>query len=334
MPRKSNAAKITDIVPDTVVSDTVVPDTVVSDTVVPNTVVPDTIVMNTEVKTRKPRVSKKDTTSNTVSNEVAAIKSANTVANEMTVKEVVTKETVAVAVVVVETKPKRGRKSKQELLTALNATTPIKNIVELVVNEKQEQDFKQEKQDLNEEQDLNEHDDNDDVDVDADVDKKEGDDVKPTKKRGRKPKGGKIIQNFVANETQKIDKPNIILHLKCSLKDLQQPSSCLVESYNFNSGNLNYDLLNKNENMTRPSLPVSNSGGGGGGINDIKGFNIMVNPNLGKNEKIRDTETNDLKNEKIRDIAKYRENDLDLSRNNYSNYNKNRIRYFFLASKK
>ena len=321
MPRKSNAAKITDIVPDTVVSDTVVPNTVVPDTVVSDTVVPDTIVMNTEVKTRKPRVSKKDTTSNTVSNEVAAIKSANTVANEMTVKEVVTKETVAVAVVVVETKPKRGRKSKQELLTALNATTPIKNIVELVVNEKQEQDFKQEKQDLNEEQDLNEHDDNDDVDVDADVDKKEGDDVKPTKKRGRKPKGGKIIQNFVANETQKIDKPNIILHLKCSLKDLQQPSSCLVESYNFNSGNLNYDLLNKNENMTRPSLPVSNSGGGGGGINDIKGFNIMVNPNLGKNEKIRDTETNDLKNEKIRDIAKYRESDLDLSRNNYSNYN-------------
>ena len=82
-------------------------------------------------------------------------------------------------------------------------------------------------------------------------------------------------------------------------------------------------MLNKNENITKPSLPVSNSGGGG--INDIKGFNIMVNTNLGKNdttndlknEKIRDTS----KNEKIRDIANYRDSDLDLSRNNYSNYN-------------
>jgi hypothetical protein len=311
MPRKSNAAKITDIVPDTVVANTVVPDTIVTNTVVPNT----------EVKTRKPRVSKKDISANEVvainKNEVAAINKNEVAAIN---KNEVAKEVVKDAVV--EAKPKRGRKSKQELLTALNATTatttttttPIKNTVELVVNEKQEQDFKQEKQDLKEEPEIK--DENDD---DVDLDKKDGDDVKTTKKRGRKPKGGKIIQNFVANETQKIDKPNIILHLKCSLKDLQQPSSCLVESYNFNSGNLNYDLLNKNENITRPTLPVSNSGGGG--INDIKGFNIMVNPNLGKNEKIRDTETNDLKNEKIRDIAKYRESDLDLSRNNYSSYN-------------
>ena len=324
MPRKSNTVKVTNTDP----------------IIVANTVVPNTVVPNTEVKTRKPRVSKKDT------NEVVAVKAeANeSVINEMTVKavanEAVAKEVVInemtvkaeakEAVInemtvkaVVEVKPKRGRKSKQELLTALNAaTTPnistLKNTVELVVNEKQEQDFKEE-QNLNDD-DLNDHDNNDD---DVDTNKKDSDDVKTTKKRGRKPKGGKIIQNFVANETQKIDKPNIILHLKCCLKDLQQPSSCLVESYNFNSGNLNYDLLNKNENITKPSLPVSNSGGGG--INDIKGFNIMVNTNLGKNdttndlknEKIRDTS----KNEKIRDIANYRDSDLDLSRNNYSNYN-------------
>jgi hypothetical protein len=265
MPRKSNAAKITDIiVPDIIVPDIIVPNTVVPDNVVPNTVVPNNVVTNTEVKTRKPRVSKKDISA---INEVAAINE-----NEVA-KEVVTNVEV--------TKPKRGRKSKQELLTALNATTPtnistLKNTVELVVNEKQEQDFKE---DFKEEQDADVND--VDADVDVDTDKKDGEDVKTTKKRGRKPKGGKIIQNFVANEAQKIDKPNIILHLKCSLKDLQQPSSCLVESYNFNSGNLNYDLLNKNENIIKPSLPVSNSGGGG--INDIKGFNIMVNQNLGKN---------------------------------------------------
>lgn len=323
MPRKSNAAKITDIiVPDIIVPNTVVPNTVVPNTVVPDTIVANTVVPNTEVKTRKPRVSKKDISA---INEVAAINENEvaTSANEVVAKEIVAKEVVTNVEV---TKPKRGRKSKQELLTALNATTPtnistLKNTVELVVNEKQEQDFKEDFK-----QDLNEHDVNDnvdvdvDIDVDVDVDKKEGDDVKTTKKRGRKPKGGKIIQNFVANETQKIDKPNIILHLKCSLKDLQQPSSCLVESYNFNSGNLNYDLLNKNENMPKPSLPVSNSGGGC--INDIKGFNIMVNQNLGKNDIKNDIIKNDLKNDdKIIDIAKYRESDLDLSRNNYSNYN-------------
>ena len=44
----------------------------------------------------------------------------------------------------------------------------------------------------------------------------------PNKKRGRKPKGGKIILAVgqLNNNTQ--DKPNVILHLKCSLKDLDQ----------------------------------------------------------------------------------------------------------------
>lgn len=40
------------------------------------------------------------------------------------------------------------------------------------------------------------------------------------KKRGRKPKGGKIIQNIVPLNNHTDVKPNVILHLKCSLKDL------------------------------------------------------------------------------------------------------------------
>jgi len=42
------------------------------------------------------------------------------------------------------------------------------------------------------------------------------------KKRGRKPKGGKLIlkKEDVINETQV--KPNVILHLKCSLKDINE----------------------------------------------------------------------------------------------------------------
>jgi hypothetical protein len=46
------------------------------------------------------------------------------------------------------------------------------------------------------------------------------------KKRGRKPKGGKIIQNTTISENQFIPAPNIILHLKCCIADLNQ-NNCL-----------------------------------------------------------------------------------------------------------
>ena len=55
------------------------------------------------------------------------------------------------------------------------------------------------------------------------------------KKRGRKPKGGKIIQQNILNHSQKDDKQNIILHLKCSLKDIENDDyNNNIESFNFN----------------------------------------------------------------------------------------------------
>ena len=41
------------------------------------------------------------------------------------------------------------------------------------------------------------------------------------KKRGRKPKGGKIIEGGISETKKEIYKPNIILHLKCSTSDLK-----------------------------------------------------------------------------------------------------------------
>lgn len=66
------------------------------------------------------------------------------------------------------------------------------------------------------------------------------------KKRGRKPKGGKIIEQIVPLNLVKETKPNIILHLKCSLKDLQADTlnSSTLESYNFDSGDLSYEIIN------------------------------------------------------------------------------------------
>ena len=43
------------------------------------------------------------------------------------------------------------------------------------------------------------------------------------KKRGRKPKGGKIVVPVITTENESSNKVNVILHLKCSLKELQQP---------------------------------------------------------------------------------------------------------------
>jgi hypothetical protein len=71
------------------------------------------------------------------------------------------------------------------------------------------------------------------------------------KKRGRKPKGGKIIQQVVPLNNNKETKPNVILHLKCSVKDLQSNTSLStnIESFNFSSKNdLNYEIINSNQN--------------------------------------------------------------------------------------
>ena len=75
------------------------------------------------------------------------------------------------------------------------------------------------------------------------------DEPKPgAKKRGRKPKGGKIIQQIVPLNNNKETKPNIILHLKCSLKDLQTNTVLghNIEGFNFsvNNNDLSYEIIN------------------------------------------------------------------------------------------
>jgi hypothetical protein len=73
-----------------------------------------------------------------------------------------------------------------------------------------------------------------------------------TKKRGRKPKGGKIIQQLTPVLNTKNAKPSIILHLKCSMKDLNQSTiiNNHVESYHFsNKNDLSFEIIsNENEN--------------------------------------------------------------------------------------
>jgi hypothetical protein len=151
-------------------------------------------------------------------------------------------------------KAKRGRKSKKELMASLNIeqiikpkdiikTTELSNkIISLSVNEVHTNKSNYEE---SEEQSeaivyaniLNENSDDPNIIIgENDQSIEITEEPKPViKKRGRKPKGGKIIQQVVSNENQIEDKQNIILHLKCSMKDLQTTNSQnnVVESYNF-----------------------------------------------------------------------------------------------------
>jgi hypothetical protein len=79
------------------------------------------------------------------------------------------------------------------------------------------------------------------------------------KKRGRKPKGGKIIQQAVPINNNKETKPNVILHLKCSLKDLLTGTTNdnLIQSYTFQNANyLSFDIINGEPN-TFPSTQLT-----------------------------------------------------------------------------
>jgi len=106
------------------------------------------------------------------------------------------------------------------------------------------------------------------------------DEQKAIKKRGRKPKGGKIIQQPLTITDNKNIIPNIILHLKCSLNDLDNNDfNKKIESFDFTSNKkeLNYDVISDYTNDTNDTSELLNSKMDND-INDYKTF-IHVNTN-------------------------------------------------------
>jgi hypothetical protein len=73
----------------------------------------------------------------------------------------------------------------------------------------------------------------------------------PHKKRGRKPRGGKVIPEPIPLNVNKESKPNVILHLKCSLKDLYGTgvSNTNIEAFTFPSTKteLTYEIMGTQE---------------------------------------------------------------------------------------
>jgi len=88
------------------------------------------------------------------------------------------------------------------------------------------------------------------------------------KKRGRKPKGGKIVQQSELQvKILKDNRPNVIMHLKCSLKDLinngEYNSDSIentIDPYNYNeiANNLNYEIV-KNSSSVKMYINNSNN---------------------------------------------------------------------------
>jgi hypothetical protein len=135
-------------------------------------------------------------------------------------------------------KNKRGRKSKKELLMMANNThnSNTNNILKMEEFIKHDDD-----------------DDNNNIILTKISDYDEHIDVKPiAKKRGRKPKGGKIIQQVKNVVEVKESKPNIILHLKCYLKDLHNNIFCSnnINGYDFTCNkNELYEVISNNEEV-------------------------------------------------------------------------------------
>ena len=168
---------------------------------------------------------------------------------------------------------KRGRKSKKELLEQQNQLLNININLndDNIENDTIENDITDTNINISIEDTNNQI-----INIDCEQNNKDDffllEEQKPIiKKRGRKPKGGKIIQQIVSLNNNKDIKPNIILHLKCSLKDLYKNITTLgqaTESNDFMSYNeFAYDSIykvnnenNKNNDSTEEEInEITNS---------------------------------------------------------------------------
>jgi hypothetical protein len=152
---------------------------------------------------------------------------------------------------------KRGRKPKKTIEEQEKNIAPENIIIPICeeniqINIEENDNFKNNDSSHN---DL-ENDNLDHNDLENDnLDNQNNGDIKPAnKKRGRKPKGGKIIQQIIPTNLNKESKPNIILHLKCSFKDLNSinVSGPNIDGFSFSNNNnfSSYDKFNS-ENIDK-----------------------------------------------------------------------------------
>jgi len=158
-------------------------------------------------------------------------------------------------------KQKRGRKAKTPSIVNTEPSLLENPLLEKVeqnihVNEEQNIHINEEQNiHVNEEQNIHINEEqnihvNEEQNITIDIEQNEDANVVVAKKRGRKPKGGKIVRQMISSGEIKEAKPNVILHLKCSLKELQSDSfmQSNIQSFNFSSNkNELYEIISSTE---------------------------------------------------------------------------------------
>lgn len=117
--------------------------------------------------------------------------------------------------------------------------------------------------------------------------------VKPhPKKRGRKPKGGKIIQQTDIIHHKSTNEPSVILHLRCSLKDIEDTNNCptnykynpsieSIQSFQFDNSNIDNFLIEQNASNNTDNIGYN--GTNVECINTAHNLNPDVNNNYNSN---------------------------------------------------
>jgi len=130
------------------------------------------------------------------------------------------------------------------------------------------------------------------------------------KKRGRKPKGGKLVSRFSEENLQPVPIENVVLHLKCSMKDLNicvNENEIVKDPFIYNPSapteihTYNEDALYKSYAPIDSMVPTENaytetyckkcrgssSGGGGGGESEEYNEKVSMKEINGKLKKLK-----------------------------------------------
>jgi len=123
----------------------------------------------------------------------------------------------------------------------------------------------------------------------------------PAKKRGRKPKGGKIIQqNAIMHINTMPIKPNIILHLKCSIKDLETYNkNTNIKSYNYSENVFNVNNQCTNVNSQKVITQINNNNNNNNNTHILTNTNNSIKCNDTHNDTHNDTKNINTQNNKI-----------------------------------
>ena len=105
---------------------------------------------------------------------------------------------------------------------------------------------------------------------------------KVIKKRGRKPKGGKIINQKLEENNNNNELPNIILHLKCSIRDIKNINTDSSSGYNVEQNEIqsyNSSQLKGSEIYVKNSLANNSSSNTNTNTNTNTNANANANAN-------------------------------------------------------